>query len=386
MGYWRPSIPNQQSGLQGMSDLHNFMKQPLRPSRDRALRPSAGQSRVPNTKGGLPIGGGFGGLLKEAAKDLAEELAEPLTEGAADPEGWVAGDHRVGWTKILECADQVGVCLGGPAGFTPANSAFGTCVGCGTYSSGTIWASLDNSVNANPTKTFQVQWRRKTITTGRHWKQWEKVGDGSLARRVVAAAALAGMNAPAGVPDPIPGHNPGPGGMSSPSPSSSPAPTPANSPAWVPKKYVPGYADPVPEIVLRPNQDWAPLPKRDDPPNGTHYKLPDLSKKIEMPAWLYAIVSGYHNATEVNDFFESLADAIPGGACSKMPGFQRALCVLENFEDIDWDKAIENLILNQIEDKVIGTVMGQLGKTGGGYGDPNITRSTSYIRNLMGNI
>jgi len=124
------------------------------------------------------------------------------------------------------------------------------------------------------------------------------------------------------------------------------------------------------------------------PPYDTVHKLkPDKAGKIDMPAWMFTALKLYHGATEVNDFFESLADAMPGKPCSAKPGFQRALCVIENWDKIDPAQAAINLVYNEIEDRVVAKTLGAFGEaTSTGYNDPSITRSTSYIKNVMGNL
>lgn len=117
-----------------------------------------------------------------------------------------------------------------------------------------------------------------------------------------------------------------------------------------------------------------------------HRKRRDGRKKMQMPAWMFAALKLYHGATEVNDFIESLADAMPKETgCSKLPGFQRAACVISNLDKVDWGQAALNVIKNEIEDQLVGRGIGKLGNAsqqarGMGYHAPNTTQSTGYVR------
>lgn len=113
-----------------------------------------------------------------------------------------------------------------------------------------------------------------------------------------------------------------------------------------------------------------------------HREVPTREKKAQWKINLGRIIGGYHVATEINDFFESLAEAIPGKPCSKEPGFFRALCVLEHWDEINVSQAVKNIIANEIEDQIVGRIVGQLGevtKAGG----PNTTQITTYLRHTM---
>lgn len=114
---------------------------------------------------------------------------------------------------------------------------------------------------------------------------------------------------------------------------------------------------------------------------GRHRDEPDNTKKIEIPAWLFRALRLYHGATEINDFFEALSDSIPGDPCGKLPGVQRSLCVLKNWNKIDPALAVKNLIANEIEDQIVGRVVNTLGTvTGGRYHGPTTTQMTQYLK------
>lgn len=107
---------------------------------------------------------------------------------------------------------------------------------------------------------------------------------------------------------------------------------------------------------------------------------------MRMPAWMFAALRLYHGATEVGDLFDSLADAMPKETgCGKLPGFQKAACVINNWDQIDWAEAAINVIKNEIEDQLVGRASGKLsdasvGARGKGYHAPNTTQSTGHLR------
>lgn len=103
----------------------------------------------------------------------------------------------------------------------------------------------------------------------------------------------------------------------------------------------------------------SPVPGSPPPRVTRHDSSPDFDDKGRSA--LSRVVSAYHMATEVKDAVGVLADAIPGKPCSKLPGFQMALCVLDNFGSIDWGKASYGLVYNQLEDKFVAALNKALG-------------------------
>lgn len=64
----------------------------------------------------------------------------------------------------------------------------------------------------------------------------------------------------------------------------------------------------------------------------------------------------YGSFTEFQDFTDSIADAVEGKRCKSRNPFKAWECIAANWDRIDWEKAVYNLIANQIEDYLIGQV------------------------------
>lgn len=160
-----------------------------------------------------------------------------------------------------------------------------------------------------------------------------------------------------------------------PAPSPMPTPTPGPpAPPYNPVQPQTRYQVPALQWELKPEGK---ITVR----KHVHDKVKNKDKKVRLPYWMAVAVGAYHSATEVNDFIESLADAMPDDRCSNLPGFQRALCVLDNWRHIDPLKAAQNVIANEIEDRLVGRTIGALGRRSGGpYGVPSTTQSTSTVR------
>lgn len=203
------------------------------------------------------------------------------------------------------------------------------------------------------------QWRPQGVPVPIHWP--------------VASPLPRPGHWPIGVPIEVPIVTPGPSAPPRPRPRPNPRPDP------VPTPRPSGVTVPATRIELRPDGSSRTRPDK-------HRKRRDGRKKMQMPAWMFAALKLYHGATEVNDFIESLADAMPKETgCSKLPGFQRAACVIANLDKVDWGQAALNVIKNEIEDQLVGRGVGKLGNAsqqarGMGYHAPNTTQSTGYVR------
>lgn len=111
-----------------------------------------------------------------------------------------------------------------------------------------------------------------------------------------------------------------------------------------------------------------------------HRVVPTKSERKTLPK-AGALLGAYHKLTEINDLFDSLADAIPGKPCSKLPGFSKMLCVVAHWDEIDPIEAAKNIAMNEIEDKLVAKASGQLGewaKAGG----PSTTQMNQFLRGL----
>jgi hypothetical protein len=122
-------------------------------------------------------------------------------------------------------------------------------------------------------------------------------------------------------------------------------------------------------------------PQPDGPPNLVP-TVPGSTgeKKANVPTWIGLRI--YHAITEVNDLVDVLADAIPGKPCDKLPGVQKAACVINNFSDIDWSDAAYGIVYNEYEDKIVAKINRQLQKVTGGLG-PNTTQIQQWGRQLQ---
>lgn len=146
-------------------------------------------------------------------------------------------------------------------------------------------------------------------------------------------------------------------------------------------QQLPGYKKPAYEISVSPGKQGE-IVIGGPPVRVTHREVPTKTeKKAKWRVALAKIIGGYHAATEINDFFESLADAIPGNPCGGMPGFARALCVIDHSDEIDPRQAAVNLIANELEDRLVGSAMGQLGKLTKA-GGPNTVQMTQFLRQI----
>lgn len=143
---------------------------------------------------------------------------------------------------------------------------------------------------------------------------------------------------------------------------------------------VPGYKRQGHEIVVSPGPSGE-ITVGGPPTKIVHREV--KTKREKKTAWLLgrALLGAYHTATEIGDLVDALADAIPGKPCYGLPGFRKLVCVIEHWEDIDPETAVENIIANEIEDRLVGRFMGQLGKLTK-VGGPNVVQMTQWTRTL----
>lgn len=150
------------------------------------------------------------------------------------------------------------------------------------------------------------------------------------------------------------------------------------------QRRMPAYRRPAIEIEVRPDRNGEIAPPS-PPTRTTHRDVPAKRQKKAIVGGKLgqALLGAYHKGTEINDFFEALADAIPGRPCSHLPGFQRAMCVIEHSGEIDPVQAGINLVANEIEDRLVAKAQGQLGKLTKA-GGPNTTQINQWQRTLQG--
>ena len=157
-----------------------------------------------------------------------------------------------------------------------------------------------------------------------------------------------------------------------------PVPGPATAPAPAPLPPV------VPNLPVRPTQpanvetrpSRRPRPNRQRgrdvpakivvvgggaglPPRGTEGKHPreprerEAKPRSNLPRWAFALVS---SLTEVGDFVDAIHDALPW-MTRRWSGRRiqdKIATIFQNFDKVDWQEALKNLIANEINDNLIG--------------------------------
>lgn len=173
---------------------------------------------------------------------------------------------------------------------------------------------------------------------------------------------------PRPAPRPSPGGRPEPGGRPRPRPRPDPAPGPGPGPVIAPwpeggSEPPPGGFLPIPEpepgtgttIVFDPG--YVPVvaepPVKERPPEKrTKEKKFAVSKDLAI----FGLI------TESMDAISALYKALPW--CVRPVGFvgpdKMAKAIYDELEYIDWQKAITNLVANQVEDAVIGRIESKL--------------------------
>lgn len=109
---------------------------------------------------------------------------------------------------------------------------------------------------------------------------------------------------------------------------------------------------------------------------------PGLKEKKSKKLLGFALIGAYHKLTELNDFFDALADAIPGKPCAGLPGFLKMVCVVKNWDNIDPAKAAINVLLNELEDKLVARLQNKLRGALESAGGPNATQVQQFLRTL----
>lgn len=124
---------------------------------------------------------------------------------------------------------------------------------------------------------------------------------------------------------------------------------------------------------------------RGGPPGGTrstHREVPTKTEKKTKKKLGFALIGAYHKVTEINDLVDALADAIPRNPCGNLPGFRKLLCVVNNWDKIDAQEAAINVLVNEIEDRIVGRAQGKLSDALRRAGGPNATQVNQWVRQL----
>lgn len=88
---------------------------------------------------------------------------------------------------------------------------------------------------------------------------------------------------------------------------------------------------------------------------------PFPDKKYGAPWWLQQAAAGAFAATEFGDLIDSIYDALPSNRQYGRSYLDKLDRISRYWHEINWGKAIGNIILNQIEDRVVGKILGVAG-------------------------
>lgn len=167
--------------------------------------------------------------------------------------------------------------------------------------------------------------------------------------------------------------------IAAPGPSKMTTPGRKRSPAFGLRSHLKGYQLPATDIVVGPGRGGGGEIISRTP--TIHRQVPTKTEKKTYPK-VGALIGAYHKLTEINDLFDSLADAIPGKPCSALPGFLKMTCVVEHWDEINPLIAAKNIAMNEIEDKLVAKFQGQLGKLTEA-GGPSTTQMNQFLRQLQ---
>ena len=95
-------------------------------------------------------------------------------------------------------------------------------------------------------------------------------------------------------------------------------------------------------------------------PDPLPYKRKDV--KIGANAWQRAALGIAFAGTEFADFIDSIYDALPYRRRYGRSYLDKMNRIYQYWGEIDWAKAMGNLIYNHYEDKMVGRVLGRIGK------------------------
>lgn len=169
------------------------------------------------------------------------------------------------------------------------------------------------------------------------------------------------------IPEPITDPPPWPGPQPSPGPAPRPAPGPQPTPAPPPAAAtMPGGW----QVIVRPRpRTRARLrPRRPNdrpvrPPPGRGNRETKLGANRAGFGWLTWL---FNFATEADDYIGSIAKALPCSVQRKLPkdtNIPQTLAVLmDHWDEIDWNAAMSELLLNQVEDYIIGRTRAAVSK------------------------
>lgn len=159
------------------------------------------------------------------------------------------------------------------------------------------------------------------------------------------------------------------------------APVRAPGPITVPVEIPTIVIEPVPVGVPGPGGSPAPAPvSRSNAarPVGPPPARTKETKALVAPVWWPVVKWALNGITEGLDAFYAIYDALP--LRYKARGARRfeqhAAALYRNFEHVDWNKALENMIRNEVEDAILGRVGRSLAK--GARSNPYYNRPVGF--------
>jgi len=328
---------------------------------------AGGYARVPNTYTYSRLSGSsllkFGRFARRLmpwlnALDITRELAQMLMDdlGSEQPfqtEGTVETLPRnyAGYSTSYWCSSRNLTCLGGnplaveyrrTAAVPIPGSCPSVCTNTGTRHASFALASANGTASQVRRTTMQL--------TGSVYAQWERLGPGGLGNPMVRPKL-----------------------WREPAPTLKPAPmrSPFKTPASWPKADVDGRINAKPSV--RSAVDIIFPPK--GPPTivrySEHADKPDNAKKRRgVPLAMVAALRVMHGLTEAQDAFKAMYDALPPGSrCAGKRGLVHDfMCVAAHWDAFldpaTFARAVENLIWNEVSDRVIGRLLGQNWRSG----------------------
>lgn len=147
----------------------------------------------------------------------------------------------------------------------------------------------------------------------------------------------------------------------------------------MPRPYQP-YVPPLTDFVAEPFNPTRPgiypvpqIPPRGDPPVvwPTTPEPGEKEKKIKMHTALRVSLRFVNFVTEAVDLMDALYWALPDKLTSgRHNATQRAQVLWDNIDEVDWNQALENIALNEFQDRILGAAGNRVGKLSRALGRP----------------
>lgn len=326
----------------GSENLAGFMRQPFRPSSERF---SQFVPKIPHSGSKLDrFRGPFGSkrmedLLGKGLMNFLENFTDWwLTRGPYSP----VGQYRLppgwtmfcpGWTTLARTWGHINSCGTGPTSgqiTIPPNTE-----NRAAYLNNRWWVYI---TEPNPTVLGPNFYRRNATA----WTPGTVGNEPTVIPGWFRPTDANDHSWPESWPDEVPAGEAEPSGTTI---------------SW------PGYRTPATVVEITPQGV-------SEPRDGDHRYVPSTENKVKLLQWASSI---FGTATEVGDFFEALAGAMPDNRCKNKGIYDTAMCVLENWEHIDPLEAGKNLVANELEDRLYGAGFKAIQTAGGKLGAGGLT-------------